>query len=478
MNKPNIVFILIDDMGWRDLTCCGSDFYETPNIDRLAREGMRFERAYAACPVCSPTRASFLTGKYPARVGVTDWIGAHTAGKLIDAPYVDHLPLSECSVAEALRQGGYRTWHVGKWHLGEAPYAPEKQGFDVNIGGCHWGAPWHGYFSPYQHPTLPDGPEGEYLTDRITAEAVSLIEDADDTPFFLNLWHYAVHTPIQAPADLIAKYEAKAKRLGLVPEDALEVGEAFTCAHKKHLRVTRRVVQSNPAYAAMVENLDTNVGRILEALERRGKLDNTLILFSSDNGGLSTAEGSPTCNLPLSEGKGWMYEGGVREPLLARWPGHIAPGTVSPVQVTSPDFYPTLLEAAGLALRPEQHVDGQSFLPALQGKAYRRGPMFWHYPHYGNQGGTPGSSVADGDWKLVHFWEDGADELYNLADDPSETRNLAQREPERVRALRALLDTWLEDVAAKIPQENPDYVPWPDRGDGRHGHKPEAAPWL
>ncbi|HML48203.1 MAG TPA: sulfatase [Clostridia bacterium] len=476
MTKPNIVFILIDDMGWRDLSCCGSDFYETPNIDRLAREGMRFERAYAACPVCSPTRASLLTGKYPARVGVTDWIGAHTAGKLIDAPYADHLPLSECSLAEALRQGGYRTWHVGKWHLGEAPYAPEKQGFDINIGGCHWGAPWHGYFSPYQHPNLPDGPEGEYLTDRITSEAVTLIEGSDDKPFFLNLWHYAVHTPIQAPADLIAKYAAKAKRLGLVPEDALQTGEAFPCAHKKHLRVTRRVVQSDPAYAAMVENLDTNVGRILEALERCGKLDNTLILFSSDNGGLSTAEGSPTCNLPLSEGKGWMYEGGVREPLLARWHGRVAPGTISAVQVTSPDLYPTLLEAAGLALRPDQHVDGQSFLPALQGKAYARAPMFWHYPHYGNQGGTPGSSVVDGDWKLIRFWEDGADELYHLPDDPSELRDLAEQEPERVQALRALLDAWLADVAANIPQENPDYAPWPDRGSGRH--KPEAAPWL
>ncbi len=311
MKKPNILFILIDDMGWRDLGCTGSSFYETPNLDHLASQGMLFTDAYAACPVCSPTRASLLTGKYPATVGITDWIDwignwHPLKGRLLEASYFKGLPSTEMTVATALREGGYRTWHVGKWHLGGPGHYPTDYGFDVNFGGCEMGCPMNGYFSPWLIPGLAEGSEGTYLTDHLTDEAVRLIHQKDDRPFFLHLSHYAVHTPIQAPKGLVAKYEAKARALGLDQVNALQEGEPFPIERKCQERVTRRVVQSNPIYAAMVENLDWNIGRVLQALEETGQADNTLVIFTSDNGGLSTAEGSPTCNLPLHEGKGWM----------------------------------------------------------------------------------------------------------------------------------------------------------------------------
>ena len=462
--RPSIVLILMDDLGWRDLGCYGSTFYETPNLDRLAAEGVRFTDAYAACPVCSPTRASLLCGKYPASIGVTDWIDwghwIHPCrGKLVDVPYIDHLPLEEWSLARALREGGYATWHVGKWHLGGAAYAPERHGFDVNVGGCHWGCPSQGYFSPWGIPVLPDGPAGQYLTDRLTDEAIDLIHGHDgQRPFFLNFWHYAVHTPIQAPTDLVAKYRAKAKALGLDRLKVIEDGEFFPCEHKKGLRVQRRLLQSDPVYAAMIENLDTNIGRLLATLQECGQAEDAIVIFTSDNGGLATAEGSPTTNRPLAEGKGWMYEGGTREPLIVRWPRQIRPGRVCTQPVTSPDFYPTLLQVAGLDLMPEQHADGVSFLPLLRGESrFERGPIFWHYPHYGNQGGTPGSSVRLGDYKLIEFFEDGRLELYDLRQDIGETHNLAAERPREVQRLHGLLVNWRTRVEAKIPQPNPHY---------------------
>jgi arylsulfatase A-like enzyme len=457
MKKPNILFILIDDLGWRDLGCYGSSFYETPNLDELATQSLRFTDAYAACPVCSPTRASILTGKYPATVGVTQYIGGHSVGKLCDVPYFHVLPMQEYSLARALRErGSYQTWHVGKWHLGGWLTSPETHGFDINIGGCDWGHPHRGHFSPYGIPTLEDGPAGEYLTDRLTDEAIRLIQNTSDQPFFLNLWHYAVHTPIQAPQNLSEKYQRKARDLGLDQVAAMEEGEYFPCEHKRHLRVQRRVLQSDPAYAAMVENLDWNIGRLLAALEESGQADDTIVIFTSDNGGLATAESSPTCNAPLHEGKGWMYEGGTREPLLVRWPRVAAPGATS-TPVTSPDFYPTLLEAVGIAPLPAQHVDGASFAPLLRGEEFERGPLFWHYPHYSNQGGTPGCSVRDGDWKLIEFFEDGALELYNLRDDVGEKRDLAAHDPQQRDRLKALLDAWKISVEAQIPKPNPRY---------------------
>jgi len=463
MTQPNIILILVDDLGWRDLSCYGSDFYETPNLDRLAAEGMTLSDAYAACPVCSPTRASLLTGKYPATVGVTDWIDwaswVHPArGKLVDVPYIDHLPLEETSLAFALKEGGYNTWHVGKWHLGTEAYYPQHHGFDVNIGGCMWGSPTNGYFSPYNIPGFEDGPQGEYLTDRLTDEAIHLIKNNDGKPFFLNLWFYTVHTPIQAKAEHIQKFEIKAKQMGIDQIDPFEIGEPFPTEHKQHLSVTRRTLQSNPVYAAMIYTLDENIGRLLEILESTGQADNTVVIFTSDNGGLATAEGSPTSNAPLSEGKGWMYEGGTREPFIVRWPGVVRQGATCSVPITSPDFYPTLLEMAGLPLRPEQHVDGVSLLSLLKGaQSLEREAIFWHYPHYGNQGGTPGSSIRVGDYKLIHFFEDDRIELYNLRDDISEDCDLAAQMPVLAGQLKTRLADWRAQVEAKIPQPNPDY---------------------
>jgi arylsulfatase A-like enzyme len=460
---PNIIFILIDDLGWADLSCMGSTFYETPTLDRLAAAGMRFTDAYAACPVCSPTRASLMTGRYPATLGITDWIDheriIHPArGKLVDVPYLDHLPHSETTIATLLRQAGYATWHVGKWHLGRHSHYPETHGFDVNIGGCEKGSPGKaGFFSPYAIPTLPNGPDGEYLTDRLTDEAIGLIEQRDpDKPFFLNLWHYAVHTPIQAKAAEIEKYRAKAQRLGLDQLPTFAEGDPFPTEHKGHLRISRRLLQSDPTYAAMIENLDWNIGRLLQAVADQGLTEETVVIFTSDNGGLATAEGSPTCNAPLAEGKGWMYEGGTREPLLVKWPGVIKPGSVCPIPVTSPDFCPTLLEIAGQELRPDRHCDGVSFVGLLRGEpAVNREAIFWHYPHYGNQGGTPGSSVRAGDYKLIEFFEDGRLELYNLRQDIGEEHNLADQEPAMTAHLHQLLLDWRASVEAKIPQRNP-----------------------
>jgi len=469
MTQPNILFILIDDLGYADLRCFGSRFYETPNLDRLAADGLMFTDAYASCPVCSPTRASLLTGKYPANVGVTnyiDWGGkTHPSkGRLIDAPYIDHIPRQEHGLAAALRDGGYQTWHVGKWHCGGPGSYPEDHGFEVNIGGAENGLPTSGYFSPWNLRNLEDREEGEYLTDRLTDEAIRLLEHRDpEKPFFLNLWHYAVHTPIQAPAELVEKYERKRKDLGIDEMTELVEGDPFPTEHKKDKGIQRRIVQGHAAYAAMVENLDTNIGRLLDALEAQGLADETIVIFTSDNGGLSTAEGSPTCNAPLAEGKGWMYEGGTREPTIVRWPARITPGTVCREPITSPDLYPTLLELAGLPALPEQHVDGVSFARLLNqpDASLDREAIFWHYPHYGNQGGTPGSSVRRGDLKLIEFFEDGRLELYNLREDLSEDRNLAADQPDVAREMRGLLADWRNRVEAKIPQPNPDWTPPP-----------------
>ena len=458
MSAPHILFILIDDLGCRDLTCCGSTFYETPELDRLARQGLIFENAYASCPVCSPSRASIMSGKYPARVGVTQWIGGASEGRLKDVPYVHHLPLQEQSVATALREGGYQTWHVGKWHLGDEPFFPEHHGFDVNIGGCERGQPGKdGYFSPYTLPLSP-GPEGEYLTDRLTDEAIRLIQNRADQPFFLHLSHYAVHTPLAAPQHLVEKYERKASAMGLDVIDPLVAGGPHPCSHKRDAPIMRRVVQSHAVYAAMIENLDWNIGRVLGALEDEGLSEQTLVVFTSDNGGLATSEGSPTCNFPYREGKGWCEEGGTRVCQLMRWPGVIQPQTRSFTPVSSTDFYPTFLEAAGLPLRPEQHCDGESLMPIMQGRdILTREAIYWHYPHYSNQGGAPAAAMVAGDWKLIEFFEDGQVELFNLRDDPGEQNDRAASAPDRAASMLASLKTWQSDVEARIPEPNPDY---------------------
>lgn len=448
---PNLIVILVDDLGWTDLSCYGSPFYETPHLDALAAGGARFTQAYAAAPVCSPSRAALLTGKWPARVGVTNFIGGHAVGRLADVPYFHGLPRNEYSLARALADGGYATWHVGKWHLGERLTSPEVHGFEVNLGGCGMGHP-PTYFSPYGIPTLTDGPDGEYLTERLTDEAVRLITDHDQTrPFFLNLWHYTVHTPIQAPRSLIEKYRAKAERLGLDTEEIID-GEPMPTWHLDGVRVRRRTRHSDPAYAAMIETLDDSVGAIVGALRRTGQLDQTMIVFTSDNGGLATAESSPTCNAPLAEGKGWMEDGGLRVPLIISGPG------VEPVETnaltTTPDLYPTLLGLADLDVPDWHRIDGVDILPAAYGDEFDRGPLYWHYPHYSNQGGTPGAAIREGRWKLIRWFEDGREALYDLIADIGERDDRSAAEPDLVRGLSGRLDAWLQEVGALVPQPN------------------------
>lgn len=461
--KPNFIFIFLDDLGWKDLACTGSTFYETPGIDRLCRQGMVFGNSYASCPVCSPSRASFLTGKYPVRLGVTDWIDMNGTshplkGKVIDAPYIKHLPDGEYTIAQALKDEGYDTWHIGKWHLGGKERYPDQVGFDVNVGGCSWGHPKNGYFSPYGIETLEDGPKGEYLTDRLTDEAIRLLrerqEQTDKKPFFMNLCHYAVHTPIQAKEEDKARFVRKAEELGLDQELALVEGELHHTEDKAGQRVVRRVLQSNADYGGMIWNLDQNINRLMEALKQCGEEENTVVVFTSDNGGLSTSEGSPTCNLPASEGKGWVREGGIRVPLIIRYPGHIVPGTRCDVPITTPDFYPTFLELAGVSQRDGLQVDGRSIVPLLLGNTIPQRPVFWHYPHYGNQGGTPAASVLLGNYKYTEYFEDNHGELYDLEADFSETNNLLESRPETAAKLRMMLHGWQRKMGARFPEKN------------------------
>ena len=417
--KPNFVFFLVDDLGWRDVGCYGTKFYETPAIDRLASEGMRFTDAYAACPVCSPTRASILTGKYPARLNLTDWIPGHKPKdpKLLVPAFHQELPLAEVTIAEALKAAGYACASIGKWHLGGEPYYPDKQGFDLNVGGTAKGQPPR-YFSPYGIPTLADGPKGEYLTDRLADEAEKFIEQNRDRPFFLYLPHFAVHTPIQGKEEITAKYARK-------PPD----GD-----------------QKNATYAAMIESVDDSVGRVMKKLQDLGLADRTVLFFMSDNGGLAGV----TSNAPLRGGKGTLYEGGIREPMIVKWPGVVRSGTTASTPVTSTDFYPTILEMAGLPPKPEQHVDGLSLVPLLKESGpLRRDTLYWHYPHYHRT--TPAGALLHGDWKLIEYFEDGRLELYNLRDDIGEQHDLASAMPEKARELQKMLADWRRSVSAQMP---------------------------
>lgn len=448
----NVLFILVDDLGYMDIGANNPwTFYETPHIDGLARNGMRFTSGYAACPVCSPTRASLLTGRYPTRTGVTDWIGAAQPAQwnrptaLLPAPYRDRLELAEVTLAEAFREAGYRTFFAGKWHLGPEGHWPEDQGFEINRGGTDRGGPYGGnrYFSPYGNPRLSDGPPGEHLCDRLATETVRFIEANRDRPFFAYLSFYSVHTPLMAREDLKAKYEEKRRRLGLEARWGQE----------RERQV--RLVQEHAVYAGMVEAMDQAVGKVLDALDALGLADRTIVVFTSDNGGLATSEGHPTSNLPLRAGKGWLYEGGIREALIVRAPGVTRAGSVCNTPVTSPDFYPTLLELTGLPSKPAQHCDGVSFVPLLRGKALKRRSLFWHYPHYGNQGGAPSGAVRHGDWKLIEWYEDGRLELFNLRRDVGEQTNVAAQHPGKVKDLEARLATWRRDTGAVFPTPNP-----------------------
>jgi arylsulfatase A-like enzyme len=456
--KPNIVFFIADDFGQRDLGCYGSTFYETPNLDRVAREGAKFTDAYAACPVCSPTRASILTGQWPQRTGITDYISTGGANqpekwkrntKLLPAPNKDRLALDAPTLAKSLKAAGYATCFAGKWHLGPEGFWPENQGFDHNFGGYETGHPSRGnkYFSPYGNPRLPDGPEGEHLPDRLAKETVKFIQANKAGPFFAYFPFYSVHTPLMAREDLRKKYEEKRERLKLEPKWGRERDSDV------------RLVQEHAVYAAMIEAMDLAVGKVLSCLDELGLSENTIVIFTSDNGGLSTAEGAPTSNLPLRTGKGWMYEGGIRVPLVVRWPAEIKSGTVLSTPVSSPDFFPTLLAAADVKPARGQVLDGVNLLPLFKGRNLRERPLFWHYPHYGNQGGAPGAAIRKGDWKLVEWMEDDRVELYNLAEDIGEQTDLAKIEAKRAAKLLAELRDWQKEIGATFPTPNPAYDP-------------------
>jgi len=449
-DRPNVVLVLIDDMGWTDAACYGSRYYETPNIDRLAEAGMKFTNGYAACAVCSPTRAAVMTGRYPARLGVTDWIRSRFQGGKIPADKKNPsgyaggrnhkvlcprnalwMELDEITIAEALKPAGYTSCHIGKWHLGPDDQYPDRQGFDYNIGGCDYGQP-PSYFDPYKNPrqgqipTIKPRKEGEYLTDREADEAVTFIKKHHKKPFFLYMAHYAVHTPLQARKDLVAKYKAK------TPTN-----------------------QKNPTYAAMVHSVDDALGRIMATLDECGVAGNTLVIFTSDNGGLL----GPTNNAPLRAGKGHPYEGGIREPLIVRWPRVVKPGTTCDVPVTSVDYFPTVCEAAGVPLPKDRPIDGESIMPLLaQTGTLKRDAIFWHFPHY--RGGiVPYSIIRAGDWKLLKRYDGKTWELFNLKDDLSETTDLADKHPDVVRRLDARLVAHLKTIGAKMPKPNPDYQP-------------------
>ena len=470
--KPlNVVLILADDLGVMDVSPYNpKTFYDTPALQRLADSGVRFTNGYAASPVCSPTRSAIMTGQWPSRTRNTQYFGGPNEffgqalpenydplkhGKfknresypLLPAPYLGQIAESHTTIAEALKAKGYATFFAGKWHLGHKGSWPTDHGFDYNLGGHEKGGPYGGdrYFSPYGNPNLPDGPKGEHLPDRLATETGKFITKYKDQPFFAMLSFYSVHTPLMGRPDLVEKYEKRRAELGLTDE--------FEPEHPRRNRIT----QAHAVYAAMVEAMDLAIGRVLNSLEAAGVADHTLVIFTSDNGGLSTSEGSPTSNLPLRAGKGWLYEGGIREPVIVRWPANAAKGTTSSWMVTSTDIYPTILEAAELPLLPDQHKDGVSFVSALKNPATTNDerPLYWHFPHWGNQGGIPGAAVRLGDWKFIDwFWGKPA-ELFNLGKDPGERTNVAEENPEVVAKLRKTLDGFHSDTKALMPHPNP-----------------------
>ena len=466
--KLNFVFIMVDDLGWTGLGCYGSKYYETPNIDRLASQGILFTDSYAACQVCSPTRASLMTGRYPARIGVTDWIlpkwmedsdyTPDKGQKLLCPKNPRFLDLDEITFAEMLKPAGYNLCHIGKWHLGPEEYYPEKQGFDINIGGCDLGWPPN-FFDPYYKSgshavsglpptvkkvgritTLEPRKEGEYLTDREADEAVQFIRTHKDKPFFLYLAHYAVHMPIQAKTDLIEKYKAKPK-----------------------------TDQENYVYAAMIHSIDDAVGKIMNILDELNLADKTVVIFTSDNGG-KVAQLSeftdqdmgprvgPTSNAPLRWGKATPYEGGIRVPAIIRWPGVIEPGRISGEPIITVDYFPTILEIAGVEPPGDREIDGLSLVPLLEGQtSLDRQAIYWHFPHYHRYTNSPFSIVRSGEWKLLKWYDRETVELYNLKEDISEENNLVKSRPDKVKELNANLEAWLKSVEAKMPIDNPDY---------------------
>lgn len=461
--KPmSFVFVVIDDLGWADLSCYGSTFHETPHLDNLAASGLRFTHAYAACPVCSPTRASIMTGRHPVRVDITDWIPGQTAKRDAQHRFLqiedrNELPLDELTIAEVLHSAGYQTFFAGKWHLGGEGFLPTEQGFDVNLGGAHYGQPPAGYFAPWKNPWLKERRDREYLTERLTEESVSFLRHLDPSrPFLLFLSHYDVHTPIHKDEKHFDHFVEKAKGLSETP--ALEERRGLS-----------RAQQDNSQYASMVSAIDDSVGEIVGALHEQGLDDSTTIIFTSDNGGLCTLQKpGPTCNLPLRSGKGWLYEGGIRVPLIIRSPLISRPGEICEQPVLSTDYFPTMIDMAKLELPAETPIDGMSVVPMFSGHVTSQTrPLAWHYPHYHGSEWTPGAAYRSRDWKLIEFYEYGDAELYNLSTDPGEQKNLAMENPEKLHELRSALVEWQRALNAKMPEPNPEWKPQASRDQKR-----------
>lgn len=456
-NKPNVLFIVVDDLGWKDTECSGSRNYETPNINRIANEGTRFTRAYAASQVSSPTRASIMTGKFTARHGITNWIGEPSGEnwlkwrggrntRLLPADYLWNLPESENTLPEVLRKNGYTTFMAGKWHLGEDPVygIPEQHGFDINVGGCHLGGPKGGYFAPYDNPKIKNGPDGEILPIRLAEETANFIKQQSKSrkPFFAYLSFYAVHATVECTETNWNYFQKKFTKWGV-----------DNIGHKMDKTLPVRLEQDNPVYAGLIKHVDDAIGIVLDKLKEMNLDNNTLVIFTSDNGG-----DIMTSNLPLRGAKGSQWEGGLRVPAILKFPRHVAAGKTCEIPVISTDFYPTILDYAGIPLMPEQHKDGLTLKSLLtEGKPLQERSLYWHYPHYGSQGGDPSSVIMENYWKLIHYYEDGRDELYNLKTDPTESKPVNRLYPEKAKSLSKKLQRWLKETNAKYPVKNKKY---------------------
>ena len=457
---PNVLFIIADDYGNHDLSSTGSNYYETPNLDRLADRSMVFTEGYAANRVCSPSRASIMSGKSPARHGITDWIGARTGtdwrekgrhSKLLPPAYVDHLPHDYQVWPEAMKQEGYKTFFAGKWHLGGEGSYPEDHGFDINQGGFEAGGPYTGgYFSPFNNPKMKDYPEeeGMSLPEKLAKETSSFIKANQDTSFFAVLSFYAVHAPIQTTQEYWKKYRDKADSLGIA-EHGFEMGYFLPI----------RQVQDNPIYAGLVQHMDDAVGQVLATLRENNLEDNTIVIFTSDHGGVAAGDDYATSNKPLRGGKGYQYEGGLRVPYFISVPWMDQHGTENDTPVNGMDFYPTVLDLIGAELRPEEHQDGVSLMPLLEGKSIAERPLYWHYPHYGNQGGRPSSVIREGRWKLIRYHADSSEVLYDLQADLSEQADVSGDHPEVAARLSNKLMNYLKQTGAKFSRPDPQYNP-------------------
>lgn len=455
VEKPNILFILADDLGYSDVGFMGSNFYETPNIDGIAANGMVFTDGYAGCQVCSPSRATIMTGQFTAQHGITDWIGApggkawrnkNRYTKLLPAEYKHYIDSGTVTIPMALKEAGYATFFAGKWHLGDKEHYPEDYGFDINKGGNHRGSPAGGYFEPFKNSTLKNLEPGENLSMRLATETVNFIKTSKDKPFLAYLSFYAVHGPIQTTKEKWLKYRNKATEKE-VPKQGFEEGD---------LLPTRKY-QDNPVYGGLVETMDDAVGMVLNALKESGLDKNTIIVFTSDNGGVTSGDNYSTNNLPLKGGKGYQWEGGIRIPYVISVPWMNHKGEKSSIPVAGGDFFPTLLDLVGLPKPSNTQIDGQSILPILEGDTLEERPLYWHYPHYGNQGGRPASMIRKGDWKLIHYWEDGHNELYNLVEDIHEDNDLAKSNSGKAMEMSESLLNWLTKVQAKYPDSDPLY---------------------